>query len=106
MLTENTENSEITDQSFIFKTEFFTELFIKFFNENNKKIFDSPDLMSESVRDKAEAKKNVMKISSSWKEMSIMRHERLKKRWHLWTEWFYQSKFLNEKNLLIEDLNC
>ena len=36
--------------------------------------------MSESVRDKAEAKKNVMKISSSWEEMSIMRHERSKKK--------------------------
>jgi len=65
LLTENTENNEITDQSFIFKTEFFTELFIKFFNENNKKIFDSPDLMSEPVENKAEAKKNMMKILSS-----------------------------------------
>ena len=36
--------------------------------------------MSESVRDKAEAKKNVMKILSSWKEMSIMRHEKSKKK--------------------------
>ena len=72
---ENTDN--VTDQSF---TEFFTEFFIKFFNEDNKKIFDSSDLMSEPVRNKAEAKKNVMKILSSQKEMSIMRHERSKKR--------------------------
>ena len=36
--------------------------------------------MSRPVRDKAEAKKNVMKISSSWKEMPIMRHERSKKK--------------------------
>jgi len=32
------------------------------------------------VRDKAEAKKNVMKISFSWKEMSIMKHEKSKKK--------------------------
>src|SRR5947207_15895727 len=55
---ENTENSETTDQSF---TEFFTEFFIKFstqfFNEDNKKIFNSPDLMPGPVRNKAEAKK-------------------------------------------------
>src|SRR6266513_3088611 len=67
LTNENTENS-VTDQNFIFITEFF----IKFFNKNNKKIFDSSNLMSESVRDKAEAKKNVMKILSSQKEMSIM----------------------------------
>ena len=73
---ENTENSEITDQNSIFKIKFFTE----FFNEDNKKTFDSPDSMSEPVRNKAEAKKNVMKISSSWEKMSIMRCERLKKK--------------------------
>src|SRR6266487_201206 len=76
LLTENTENSEITDQSSIFKIKFF----IKFFNKDNKKIFDSSDLMSESVKNKAKAKKNTMKISSSQKEMSIMRHERSKKK--------------------------
>src|SRR5438034_11034231 len=59
---ENTENS-VTDQNFIkfFKIKFFTE----FFNEDNEKIFNSSDLMSEPVGDKAEAKKNAMKISSS-----------------------------------------
>ena len=36
--------------------------------------------MSESVKDKAEAKKNIMKISFSWEEMSIMRCERSKKK--------------------------
>ncbi len=36
--------------------------------------------MSESVRNKAEAKKNVMKILSSWEEMLIIRHEKLKKK--------------------------
>ena len=36
--------------------------------------------MSESVKDKAETKKNVMKILFSQKEMSIMRHERSKKK--------------------------
>ena len=36
--------------------------------------------MSESVRNKAEAKKNMMKILSSWEEMSIMRCERSKKK--------------------------
>ena len=75
---ENTDN--ITDQNSISETEFFIKFFIKFFNKDNKKIFNSPDLMSESVRDKVEAKKNAMKISSSWKEMSIMRHEKLKKK--------------------------
>src|SRR5205809_5448320 len=57
---ENTENNVI-DQNSISEIKFFTE----FFNEDNKKIFNSSDLMSESVRDKAEAKKNVMRISSS-----------------------------------------
>src|SRR6266536_727380 len=73
-LTKNTENSEITDQSSISEIKFFTEFFIKFFNKDNKKIFDSSDLMSEPVRNKVEAKKNTMKISSSQEEMSIMRH--------------------------------
>ena len=80
---ENTEDSETTDQSSIseiknsiFEIEFFTE----FFNKDNKKIFDSSNLMSESVRNKAETKKNMMKILSSQKEMSIMRHERSKKK--------------------------
>src|SRR6266487_5882391 len=62
---ENTKNNKITNQNSIFIkffTEFFTEFFIKFFNEDNKKIFDSPDLISELVRNKAEAKKNTMKI--------------------------------------------
>src|SRR6266487_3780927 len=81
---ENTENNEITNQSSIFKIKFFiklfTEFFIEFFNEDNKKIFNSSDLMPESVRNKAEAKKNAMKISSSQEEMSIMRHERLKRK--------------------------
>ena len=45
-----------------------------------KKIFDSSDLMSESVRNKAEAKKNAMKILSSWEKMSIIRCEKLKKK--------------------------
>ncbi len=36
--------------------------------------------MSESMKNKAEAKKNIMKILSSQKEMLIMRHERLKKK--------------------------
>ena len=83
---ENTENSEITNknsisqtENFIFETEFFTEFFIKFFNKENRKIFDSSDSMSESVKDKAEAKKNVMKILSSQKEMSIMKYEKFKK---------------------------
>ena len=76
LTNENTENSEITNQSSIFKIKFF----IKFFNKDNKKIFDSSDLMSESVKNKAKAKKNTMKISSSQKEMSIMRHERSKKK--------------------------
>src|SRR5205809_823650 len=84
---ENTEDNEITNKSSIFKTEnstfkikLFIKFFIKFFNKDNKKIFNSPDLMSELVKDKAEAKKNVMKISSSQKEMSIMKHERSKKK--------------------------
>src|SRR5438034_6448409 len=68
---KNTENN-VTDQNFISE--------IKFFNKDNKKIFNSSDLMSESVRNKAEAKKNVMKILSSQEEMSIMRHERSKKK--------------------------
>ena len=77
---ENTKNNEIINQSFIFFTEFFIEFFIKFFNEENVKIFNSSDLMSESVKDKAEAKKNMMKISSLQEEMSIMRHEKSKKK--------------------------
>jgi len=36
--------------------------------------------MSESVRNKAKAKKNTMKISSSWEKMLIMRYEKLKKK--------------------------
>ena len=36
--------------------------------------------MSESVRNKAEAKKNVMKILSSWEKMSIMRYKKSKKK--------------------------
>ena len=62
-----------------FFTEFFTEFFIKFFNKENEKIFNSLNLISESVRNKVKAKKNVMKISFSQEEMSIMRHERSKK---------------------------
>src|SRR6266487_2774046 len=65
---ENTKDSEITNQSSIFIkffTEFFIKFFIKFFNKDNKKTFNSSDLMSESVRNKEEAKKNVMKILSS-----------------------------------------
>src|SRR5437762_1158277 len=69
LTNENIENSEITNQSFIFFIKFFikffTKFFIKFFNKENKKIFNSSDLMFESVRDKAEAKKNMMKISFS-----------------------------------------
>ena len=62
LLTDkNIENNEITDQNSIF----FIKFFIKFSNKDNKKIFDSSDLMSESVRNKAEAKKNMMKIQSS-----------------------------------------
>ena len=102
---ENTEDSETTDQSSISETEFFIKFFTEFFNKDNKKIFNSSDLMSESVKNKAEAKKNAMKILSSWKEMSIMRCEKLKKKQCLWIKWFYWSKFLNEKNLLIESLN-
>src|SRR6266487_4306104 len=76
---ENTEDS-VTDQNSISETELFTEFFIKFFNKDNKKIFNSPDLMPESVRNKVEAKKNTMKISSSKKKMSIIRHEKSKKK--------------------------
>ena len=76
LTNENTENNETTDQNSISEIELFTE----FFNKDNKKIFNSSDLMSESVRNKAEAKKNTMKILSSQKEMSIMRHERSKKK--------------------------
>src|SRR5436189_690000 len=47
LTNENTENSEITDQSSIFKIKFFTEFFIQFFNKDNKKTFNSPDSMSE-----------------------------------------------------------
>ena len=68
---ENTENNEIINQNSIF--------FIKFFNKNNKFFLNLLNLMSESVRDKAEAKKNMMKISFSWEKMSIMRHEKSKK---------------------------
>ena len=95
---ENTENSEITDQSSISETELFTEFFtefsIQFFNEDNKKIFNSSDLMFESVRNKAETKKNAMKILSSWEEMSIMRCEKLKKK----------TMFVNRVILLIKIL--
>ena len=76
---ENTKNSEITNQSSIFFIKLFTKFFIKFFNKNNKKIFNSSDLMFKSVRNKVEAKKNTMKISSSWEEMSIIRYEKSKK---------------------------
>jgi len=84
LTNENTENSETTDQSSIFKIKlfikFFIEFFTQFFNEDNKKIFNSSNLISESVRNKAEAKKNTIKILSSQKKMSIMRHEKLKKK--------------------------
>src|SRR6266487_104236 len=79
LTNKNTEDSVI-DQSSIFKIKLFIKFFIKFFNKDNKKIFNSSDLMSESVKNKAEAKKNTMKISSSQKEISIMRHERSKKK--------------------------
>src|SRR6266487_916339 len=69
---ENIKNSEIINQSSIFK--------IKFFNKNNKKIFNLSDLISESVRNKAEAKKNIIKILSSQEEISIIRYERSKKK--------------------------
>ena len=76
---ENIKNNEITDWSSIFKIE--NSIFkTKFFNEDNKKIFNSLNLMSESVRNTAKAKKNAIKILSSQKEMSIMRHEKSKKR--------------------------
>jgi len=39
--------------------------------------------MSESVRDKAKVKKNVIKILSSQKEILIMRHEKSKKKTEL-----------------------
>ena len=58
---ENTENNKTTDQNSI---KFFIKFFIKFSNKDNKKIFNSPDLMPEPVRDKAETKKNMIKISS------------------------------------------
>ena len=87
LTNENIENNEVTDQNSISETEFF----IKFFNE---KIFYSPDLMSESVKDKAKAKKNAMKILSSQKEMSIMRCEKLKKK----------TIFVNKVILLIKIL--
>src|SRR6266487_2802431 len=77
---ENTENNKITNQSSISEIKFFIEFFIKFFNKENEKIFDSSNLMSESVRNKAEVKKNAMKISSSQEEMLIIRHERSKKK--------------------------
>src|SRR5436190_11299865 len=57
---ENTKNSETTDQNSIFKIKFFIKFFTQFFNKDNKKIFDSPDSMSKSVKNKAEVKKNVM----------------------------------------------
>ena len=50
--------------------------------------------MSESVRNKAEAKKNVMKILFLQEEMSIMRHERSKKK----------TMFVNKMILLIKIL--
>ena len=90
LTNENIEDNEIINQSSIF----FTEFFIKFFNKDNKKIFNSPDSMSESVRNKAEAKKNVMKISSSWKKMSIMRCKKSKKK----------TMFVNKMILLIKIL--
>ena len=94
LLTDENTEDNVTDQSSIFEIEFFTEFFIKFFNEDNKKIFNSSDLISESVKDKAEAKKNMMKILSSQKEMSIMRHERSKKK----------TIFVNKMILLIKIL--
>ena len=97
---ENMKNSEITNQSFIFFFEFFTEFFIKFFNEDNKKTFNSPDLMSESVRNKAEAKKNAMKISSSQKEISIMRCEKSKKKTMLVNKMILLIKILEWKELI------
>ena len=50
--------------------------------------------MSESMRNKAETKKNVIKISSSQKKMPIMRCERLKKK----------IMFVNKMILLIKIL--
>src|SRR5947207_15412057 len=78
LINENIENN-IIDQNFIFKPEFFIKFFIKFFNKNNKKIFNSSNSMSESVRNKAKIKKNVMKISFSQEEISIIRCEKSKK---------------------------
>ncbi len=78
---ENIKNNEITNQSSISETEFFIKLFTESLNEFfNKEIFVLSDLMPESVRNKAKVKKNIMKISSSWEEISIMRHERSKKK--------------------------
>src|SRR5204862_3423481 len=79
LLTDENIEDNVIDQNFIFKIELFTEFFIKFFNKNNKKIFNSSDLMSESVKDKAETKKNMMKILFSQKKISIMKCERFKK---------------------------
>jgi len=101
LTNENIKNNSITNQNSISETEFFTE----FFNEDNKKIFNSSDSMSESMKNKAKVKKSVMKISSSWEKMSIMRCKRLKKQ-YLWIKWFYWSKFLNKKNSFIKNLNC
>ena len=94
LTNENIENNKIIDQSSISFIEFFIKFFIKFFNKDNKKIFDSPDLMSEPVGNKAEAKKNAMKILSSQEEMSIMRHEKSKKK----------TMFVNKMILLIKIL--
>ena len=114
---ENTENNEIINQSFIFFIKFFTEFFIKFFNKNNNKIFNSSNSMSESVKDKAETKKNAMKISSSWEKMSIMRHEKSKKKTTFvnrmilsvkileWEELIKKSELLTLLFLAKQDLN-
>ncbi len=100
LLTDENIKDSITDQSSIFKIEFFIEFFIKFFNKDNKKIFNSSDLMSESVRDKAEAKKNTMKISSSQKEMLIMRCERSKKKTALVNRVILSVKILEWEELI------
>ncbi len=56
--------------------------------------------MSESVRNKAEAKKNVMKISSSQEEMLIMRHERSKKKIALMNKIILSVKILEWEELI------
>jgi len=56
--------------------------------------------MSESVRDKAETKKNVMKISSSWEKMLIMRCEKSKKKTVLVNKVILSIKILEWKELV------